>query len=299
MNQIYRPGPPPKRTDEQDDPFRYGWRHVRRKQADGTEKVDVVPLSKEDLLYPELGDFVVDDPQHTRDFVYCRGALTTFYKDEPNVVVLGDNPVDFGTAGVRTLGPDILVLFDVPHWRRQTTFHLAEDGGRPVLVLEIVSPSTRDNDLGAKIALYDKVGVQKYVIVDRGPEGQDPARLIGYERTPQGWQPITADAQGRLSLAPVPLLLGTDEANNAWLYDAVTGERLRDHTEAETKAREEEKARKKAEAKAKRAETKARKEAEARKKLEAEAKEAAEAQAALKKQVRELEKQLRQQKGKS
>ena len=213
-----------------DDPWRYGWRYVRRTQPDGTEIVDQVPLCREDLLYPEEDDFVVQEPAHTRDFIYCQSTLEALYAAQPGVVVLGDCRVDWGVAGVRPLGPDILVLFEVRQWLQQATFHLAVDGGRPVLVMEIASPSTRVHDLGIKLDLYYRVGVQKYVIVDRGPQGDDPVRLLGYQRGPGGWLPLLPDAQGRLDLAPVGLLLGSAE-DRPWLYDAVTGRREPDHTE--------------------------------------------------------------------
>jgi hypothetical protein len=296
MNQITRPELlPPRRQD--DEPF-YGWRYIKHMQTDGTVKYEEVELRQEDLLYPEEGDHVVYEAVHTRDWKYCSNALETFFKDDPTVLVLSDHRVDFGAAGVRPLGPDILVLFGVRQWLRNPTYQLAVEGGRPVLVLEIASPSTYRNDVGIKAELYYRVGVERYVIVDRGPRNEDPVRLIGYERTPRGWREMTADVQGRLSLAPVALLLGIED-DRPWLYDVATRERLPDHTEAVTKAREEEKARQKAEAKAKRAEARARKEADARQKAEAKAKEEADARAELEKQVRELQKQLRRRKGKS
>jgi Uma2 family endonuclease len=286
MNQIYKP--PPKRVDE--EPF-YGWRYIKHVQPDGTVTYDEVELRQEDLLYPEEGDHVVYEPVHTRDFIYCSNALATFYKDEPSVVVLSDNRVDFGAAGVRPLGPDILVLFDVREWLRNPTFQLAVEGGRPVLVIEIASPGTYKNDVGIKMNLYRRVGVQRYVIVDRGPNNENPARLIGYERTRRGWRAMRPDARGWLTLAPVALFIGIED-DRPYLYDAATGERLPDHAEAvaawleaQAKAREDESARKKAEAKARRAEARARK--------------AAEANAELEQRVRELEEHLRRQQGQS
>jgi len=156
---------------ETDDPFRYGWRYVRRTQPDGTTVIDEIPLTRNDLLYPEEGDFVVQEPWHTQDFTYCYSALTAWFAAQSTVVVLGDCRVDWGVPGIRPLGPDIVVLYEVPHWLRQATFHLVDEGGIPVLVVEIASPSTRDNDLGIKQAFYYQVGVQKYVVVDRGREG--------------------------------------------------------------------------------------------------------------------------------
>jgi Uma2 family endonuclease len=231
MNQEIRPGPPPAGPSEEEDPYRYGWRYLRKKLPDGTETVDIVPLSYEDLLYPEEDDFVVQKPPHFTDTIYCHYSLKAFYADQPSVVVLSDCRVDWGVAGVRPLGPDVLVLFAVREWRQQGTFRIAEEGGEPVLVMEIASPSTRDHDWERKPDLYYRAGVQKYVILDRGPDGEDPAQLSGFQRGATGWVPLPPDAQGRLDLAPVGLLLGIED-DRPWLYNAATGERLPDHTEA-------------------------------------------------------------------
>ena len=275
MRPVTRADKIPRQDTPEDDPCRYGWRYVRRLRPDGKEVIEEVPLREEDLLYPEEGDFVVYEPIHTRDFIYCQSTLEAFYASQPNVVVLGDCRVDWGIAGVRPLGPDVLVLFDVPQWQRRATFRLAEESGRPVLVLEIASPNTRKYDLGIKRTLYYRVGVQKYVIVDRGPQNDAPARLRGYQRGPTGWRLLRPDAEGRLDLAPVAFRLGIAD-DRPWLYDATTGVRAPDRTElqqaltgAETRARE----------------------------AEAQVREAAQARAALEAQVRALEEMLRHQQG--
>ncbi len=77
-----------------DDPFRYVWRYIRRRQPDGTEVIDEVPLSLEDLLYPEEGDYVVQQPWHTQDFTYCYSTLKAWAASRLEVVMLGDNRVD-------------------------------------------------------------------------------------------------------------------------------------------------------------------------------------------------------------
>jgi Putative restriction endonuclease len=148
MNQIVRPDLLPKlQQDEQ--PF-YGWRYIKRTQADGTEKYEEVLLRKEDLLYPEEGDVVVQKPPHFRDLEYCHINLRAWYRDDPSVVVLGDCRIDFGAAGVQPLGPDIVTLFGVREWLQEGTFRVAVEGGRPVVVIEITSPSTQDSDGGRR-----------------------------------------------------------------------------------------------------------------------------------------------------
>jgi len=273
MNQIVRPELLPKRQPD-DQPF-YGWRYIKRTQPDGTEKHEEVPLRKEDLLYPEEGDIVVQKPPHLRDLEYCHINLMAWYKDDPSVVVLGDCRIDFGVLGVQPLGPYIVTLFGVRQWLEQGTFRLAEEGGRPVLVIEITSPSTQDTDVGPKTELYHRAGVPLYIIVDRGPKGEDPAQLIGRRRTAKGWSQLKPDSRGRLKLAPIPLFIGIED-ELTWFYDA-EGNRLPDPVDSTAAARE--------------AREKAREETEARKKAEARAKKA-------EKRIRELEKQLRDQQGK-
>jgi len=220
--------------------------------------------------------------------------------------------VDFAIRGLQPLGPDILVLFDVREWLQAGTFHVSVEGGRPVLAMEITSPSTRRADVGPKVNLYHRAGIPLYVIVDRGPTGEGPARIIGRRRTATGWERLPLDPQGRLNLAPVPLLLGIED-ELTWLYDRITGERLLDPVEnplalreARAQAEEALQARKKAEAAAKRAQIRARKaeaktlkETETRKQAQARVKEEADARAELEKRIRDLEKQLRKQQGKS
>ena len=41
------------------DPFCYGWRYVRVKGLDGTVTEEQVPLTEEDVLFPEVGDYIV------------------------------------------------------------------------------------------------------------------------------------------------------------------------------------------------------------------------------------------------
>jgi hypothetical protein len=250
-------GPPPPEPGEENDPFRFGWRYLRQIGPDGSENFEQVPLSWDDLLYPEEEDFVVQKPPHVRDFIYLHDALKTFHTPVPGVVVLGDCRVDFGVAGVRPLGPDVLVLFDVHEWLQEGTFHVAEEGGRPIVALEVASPNTRGHDLYNKPDLYFRAGVHKYVVIDRGPRGKNPPSLLGFQRGSRGWVPLAPDTRGRLDLSPVGVQLAL-EGDRPWLYNTATGERLPDLTEAVQARNAEAKARAEAEVRARDAEVRAR-----------------------------------------
>ena len=280
---FYSGGLPPR----DDDPFRYGWRYVKRVRPDGKEEYDIVPLTYEDLLYPEEEDFVVQKPPHKRDADYLHHAAETYYRDDPAKVVLGDCRVDWGPGpDVRPLGPDVIIIDDVIQWLQQGTFRLAEEGGRPIAVFEVASPNTRDHDLERKPDLYYRVGLLKYVIIDRGPNGERPAKLIGHERGPKNWVVMAFNSRGRIDLAPLTLEIGLED-DRPWLYCTRTGERLPDLTEAvlardeaRAAAEAEKAAREAAQAEAERqaqaraeAETRAREEAEARSRAEAKVRE--------------------------
>ena len=167
-----------------------------RVQPDGTEVLEEVPQSRRSALPRRRGTLSCTNRSIRAISSLASAPSRTFYATQPDVVVLGDCRVDWGVEGVRPLGPDIVVLFDVRQWLRRATYRRAEEGGRPVLVVEIGSPSTRVHDLGAKLDLYYRVGVQQYVIVDRGPQNEDPKCLIGYRRGPTGWLPLVPDTQG-------------------------------------------------------------------------------------------------------
>jgi hypothetical protein len=205
-------------------------------------------------------------------------------------------------------------LLDVPQWHQEGTFRLAEEGGRPIIALEVVSPSTRGHDLYNKPDLYYRVGIHKYILIDRGPRGEDAPRLLGFQRDSGVWVRLAPDAQGRLDLSPVGIQLGL-EGNRPWMYVTATGERLPDLTEAVQGKRDAE-ARAQAEAEARAEEARARAEAQTCAKVEAKArsdaetrakdaetrakdaetraKDEAERRAALEERLRQLEEQFRQ-----
>src|SRR5262245_27731831 len=149
---------------------------------------------------------------------------------------------------------------------------------------------------GSSRTFYYQVGVQKYVIVDRGPEGEDPVHLLGYQRGPTGWLPLPPDAQGRLDLAPVGLSMGIED-DRPWFYDAVTGVREPDRPEwrqalAEARERAQE-----GEARIQKAEVRAQDAATRATTAEASAQAEAQARIALDARVRALERQLQRQAG--
>jgi Uma2 family endonuclease len=274
---------------DEPDPFRYGWRYVRITRPDGTEEFDQVPLTLEDVLHPEEGDFIVQSDPHDRERTYLRAVCEARLEHKPRAVVLSDCRIDWNIPGVRPLGPDLAVFFGVRRRSLWSTFYVGKERARPALVIEITSPETRNNDVGIKVDYYHRAGVPQYVIADVTVEDVEErlVELIDYRDTPRGYRRFKPNKQGRIWLPAVDLLLGlTRDRLGGYIriacFDAETGQEVGDYAAVERALEEEKTARAQAERARARAE-KARIKAEQQAAAEAEARAKAEAR------IRELE----------
>ena len=257
------------------DPFRYGWRYVRIVRPDGTEGLDQVPLTLEDVLHPEVGDFIVQSDPHDSDRAYLKAVSKARLAGESTTVVLSDCRIDFNIPGVKPLGPDVAVFTGVRRRIMWSTFDVAREGARPVLVIEVTSPDTRSNDVGIKVDYYFRGRVAWYLIADVTieEEGERRIELILYHRVGRTYRLVPVDDRGWVWLEPVGLWLGqTRDAQGGFMrlacYDPATGEEVGDYTaisralaESQKKLAEESRARKRAERRAQ-SEAKARARAE-------------------------------------
>ncbi len=231
-----------KRTLSPPDPFRFGWREVQQIGPDGSKEWVRVPLTPEDLLHPKKGDQILENTQQERDRSYLAAVLRYRLSSNPRTLVLSDCLVNWGIPGLANHSPDISVFDNVndPEHRNWGMFRVAEEGARPVLAIEIVSPDAhdrrvRDNDVVMKVREYYRAGVPLYVIVDQERE-DGPRQLIGYRRGARKYLRMRPDRQDRLFLEPVRLLLGLkDERTVCW--DAETGEEIGD-LKAQVQARQ-------------------------------------------------------------
>jgi colicin import membrane protein len=283
-------GRPPWKPPREPDPFRFGWRYVRVVRPDGTEELDQIPLTLEDVLHPEVGDIIVQSDPHDSDRAYLKAVSKARLEGDPTAVVLSDCQVDFNIPGVKPLCPDFAVFSGVRRRAMWSSFNVAREGARPELVVEVTSPETRSNDVGIKVDYYRRGRVPWYLIADVTieEEGERRIELILYRRTGRTYRRVAADDRGRVWLEPLGLWLGqTRDEQGGFMrlacYDPATGEEVGDYTaisralaesqerlaESQERLAEESRARKRAErrarseAKARAAEAQARKQAEA------------------------------------
>jgi Uma2 family endonuclease len=226
MSTIVKPTVVRERPDEAT--YRYGWRDILHKCPDGSIVVDRIPLTEEDVLHPQEGDKIMHTDVHDVDCHYLVGVSRARIANDPKAVAFHDVCIDWDDPALRHHSPDVSVIFGLRERRSYYgRFHVAREGVRPRVLIEVVSPDSRDLDLVKKFKAYHEAQVPYYVIVDRErPEG--PPRILAYVRTPREYVPLPPDKDGRVWLEPLGIWLGTRD-NRVVCYDGATGEELGDY----------------------------------------------------------------------
>ena len=284
---VTTPAPPPA-----DDPFRYGWRYVRRPTPDDPDHLEPVPLTLEDVLHPDVGDFIVHSDRHETDRMYLTAVLRARLEAHGRAIVLSDVRVAWDVPDLRPHGPDVMVIPGLRERRDWSTFDVAEEGVRPALIIEITSPETRENDVVWKVAHYARAGVAQYVIVDNiGRRGERQLRLLDYRLVGDTYRLQPPDERGWVYLELADLWVGV-EGDHVVCY-ADDGTAFGDYAtvvqqaaEAEARARREAAARAEAEVLARIAAEQAQREAAARAEAEEQARREAAARAEAEEQAR-------------
>jgi len=236
------------------DAYRYGWRYVPVEEPDGSVSYDQVPLTLEDVLFPETGDFIVQSDPHDSDLNYLKDVFKARLAGDRHAAVVSDCRVDWNIPGVRPLGPDIAIFFGIKQYRGWATLDVAAEAAKPALVVEVTSPQSRKNDLETKVDLYHAAKVPLYVIADARTETEEMRQLelIAYRYHPDHYERIAPDERGWIWLEPVRLWLGVTRDRRPGYdllacYDPETGEEIGDYlavtqaleAEAESRARAE------------------------------------------------------------
>src|SRR5579862_4374629 len=119
-NVLTTSAPPSGGNGTFEDLFPFGWRYVRVERPDGTEVLDQVPLTLEDVLHPEEGDVIPEGSTQERERTFLADVFKAKVAGNPTAVVLSDCLVDWGIPGLRAHSPDVSVIFGVEnvnrHW---------------------------------------------------------------------------------------------------------------------------------------------------------------------------------------
>jgi Uma2 family endonuclease len=219
-------------------------------------------------------DLIFDDgePLETNQHRVAMNVLIRSYQqyraEQTDFYVGGNMFIYYSSTQVNNRdfrGPDFFVVLDVDGTRERLGWVVWEEEGRyPDVIIELISPSTANVDLGLKKQLYDRVfKTQDYFVYNPF----DSKSLRGWHRN-SAYREIAPDRRGWLWCETLGLWLGTwagtiDRETMSWLrfYDSdgalvlLPEEVAQQRAEAEAQRAEAEAQR--AEAEAQRAETEA------------------------------------------
>jgi colicin import membrane protein len=266
---------------QDDKPF-YGWRYVSYAGKNGKKSMERKPLTLENVLHPQEGDYISQNSIHFGDEIYLADVCRARESRLQNGLVLGDCLIDWGIPGLGNHAADISI-FDRLKVRPPepiSTFRLRPSGGRCLAVVEIVSPArpdTRQNDVTHKLREYHQAHVPLYVIIDQKKEG-DPRAVLAYRDTANGFVRKPLDRQGRILIRALGIRIGLKDSR-VICHDAESDEELGDYVKIERELAA--------------AKQQAREQAEALQAAQQELQQQAMARLAAESRIRELEAQLR------
>ncbi|MFN8488477.1 MAG: Uma2 family endonuclease [Caldilineaceae bacterium] len=213
---------------ESDDPFRYGYRTVPETLRDGKIRYHYLPLTQADFLDPQEGDHLTQSDPHLKFVISLVNRFEKYYLHLGSVGVFSDLKMRWNIPGLKEPAPDLAI---VPGLQNKTkyrgTFDVSEEGARPCLVVEVVSPNYPGDDT-EKVDIYRLAGIQEYIVVDPHFDEEDATwKLKGWRLRQGQYQTMQPDAQGRfLSETTGVWFALTEDKRDLLLTDAATGEKL-------------------------------------------------------------------------
>jgi Uma2 family endonuclease len=211
----------------------------------------LVPKSEStDIFYPSSdGEPLAETSVHADAIINTVVALRQYLAGK-SAIVLADQFLYYAQGYPRLrVAPDVMVIYDVPPGARDN-YKIWEEGQVPLVIFEMTSQGTREQDISFKKTLYEQLGVLEYWLFD--PKGEwIPEQLRGYRLIRQEYELITDKRSEALQLR-----LEIDEQLIAF-YKQDTGEKLLAPGELVEALQQEILAREQAEERAKQAEERA------------------------------------------
>ncbi len=255
------------------DPFRLGFRERLITTPDGREVLEQIPLTPEDLIYPEEGDVVSQGMPHFSFLKSWIAPMVYHLEKRPGIVVTSDVNLVL-RHDQKNCAPDIAVIEgDFDPMMLDGGINLRDLGGRLVFALEVVSTSEKEienKDIEKNVDRYAAEGVREYFTIY--PKLKNTVSdLVGRRLGPAGkYEEIAPDAQDRVASELLGWLFSIDAVTEQLVVeDAETGQRLRVFKEEAAARQQAEAERQQAEAARQRAEAARQEEAAARQQAEA------------------------------
>ena len=159
--------------------------------------MSAIPFQKE-IFYPESdGEPMAESDLHRKEMTYLIDSLGDYFLPVPNVYVAGNLFLYYAQGDPRAVvAPDTFVVKGVPKKDRKT-YKLWEEGKVPCLIVEVTSDTTQDDDLDRKKSVYERLGVEDYILFDPLGDYLDP-RLQGYRLLQGRYRPSRPERDGSL-----------------------------------------------------------------------------------------------------
>ncbi|MFY9822992.1 MAG: Uma2 family endonuclease [Thermoanaerobaculia bacterium] len=183
-----------------------------------------IPFQRE-IYYPESDGKPMGETEHHRDEIHALiWVLRQRYRDVPGVHVTGNLFLYYVQGDPRfVVCPDVFVVKGVSKHERRT-YKLWEEGQIPCLVIEVTSDSTQGEDLHGKKDLYERLGVEEYILHDPFSEYLRPP-LQGFRLEHGRYRRIEPALDGSLSSRTTGVNFRSLD-RDLHLIDTATGEPL-------------------------------------------------------------------------
>ncbi|NJP12375.1 MAG: Uma2 family endonuclease [Leptolyngbyaceae cyanobacterium RU_5_1] len=179
----------------------------------------ISPPQSTEVFYPSSdGEPLAETSVHIDAIINAVVALRQYLSGQ-QAIVLADQFLYYAQGYPKLrVAPDVMVIFDVTPGPRDN-YKTWEEGQVPVVIFEMTSAGTKDQDQTLKRTLYEQLEVQEYWLFD--PRGEwIPEKLRGYRLRNERYEPIT-DSRSQ----PLQLRLQVEEQLIGF-YREDTGEKL-------------------------------------------------------------------------
>ncbi|MBD2737557.1 Uma2 family endonuclease, partial [Nostoc paludosum FACHB-159] len=132
-----------------------GWRTEIVTQPDGSIDYVKIPLTSEEFLHPQEGYHLPNSTFHDDAAGDTKDMLTRRYANDSTAGVFRDLIIQWGIPNLKNHCPDTFVVFGIQNKEQNhTEFVVSEEGVRPSLIIEVVSPRYRKEDRQTKVKHY-------------------------------------------------------------------------------------------------------------------------------------------------
>ena len=182
--------------------------------SDGMAAIRALPT--EDDLPCDDGE-PMESARHRDQMVMLIDSLRAHWADRTDYYVGGNMFVYYDPDDKRNCrGPDFFLVLDVDDRERQSWVVWQEGMRYPDVIIELLSDTTRDEDMGAKKALYEsEFGTSEYYLYD--PFSHE---FLAYRLQAGGYRAVAPDDDGSVYSPLTHLRLGVHDGWLRWLTAA-------------------------------------------------------------------------------